>query len=43
MSADGVRYQAGFITWWSKGRGGDLYDARVDPNRPVLTGCTSAL
>jgi membrane-bound inhibitor of C-type lysozyme len=41
MSADGVRYQGGFVTWWSKGRGGDLYDARVDPNRPVLRGCTS--
>ncbi|WP_198670175.1 MliC family protein [Dyella sp. C9] len=39
MSADGVRYQAGFMTWWNKGRGGDLYDARVDPNRPVLRGC----
>jgi membrane-bound inhibitor of C-type lysozyme len=42
MSADGVRYQSGFVTWWSKGRGGDLYDARVDPNRPVLRGCTSS-
>ena len=42
MSADGVRYQSGFITWWNKGRGGDLYDARVDPNRPVLRGCTSS-
>lgn len=41
MSAGGVRYQAGFITWWNKGRGGDLYDARVDPSRPVLRGCTS--
>jgi membrane-bound inhibitor of C-type lysozyme len=41
MSADGVRYQSGFVTWWSKGRGGDLYDARVDPNRPVVRGCTS--
>jgi membrane-bound inhibitor of C-type lysozyme len=41
MSADGVRYQAGFVTWWNKGRGGDLYDASVDPNRPVLRGCTS--
>lgn len=42
MSADGVRYQSGFFTWWSKGRGGDLYDARVDPNRPVLQGCVSS-
>ncbi|WP_109127162.1 MliC family protein [Dyella sp. C11] len=42
MSADGVRYQAGFVTWWSKGQGGDLYDARVDPDRPVLKGCTSS-
>lgn len=39
VSADGVRYQAGFVTWWSKGRGGDLYDTRVDPSKPVLQGC----
>jgi membrane-bound inhibitor of C-type lysozyme len=41
MSADGVRYQAGFITWWSKGRGGDLYDTRVSSDKPVLQGCRS--
>jgi membrane-bound inhibitor of C-type lysozyme len=41
MSADGVRYQAGFVTWWSKGRGGDLYDARVSADKPVLRGCQS--
>ena len=41
MSADGVRYQAGFVTWWSKGRGGDLYDARVSTDKPVLRGCQS--
>jgi membrane-bound inhibitor of C-type lysozyme len=41
MSADGVRYQAGFITWWNKGRGGDLYDARVSADKPVLRGCQS--
>lgn len=42
MSADGVRYQSGFFTWWSKGRGADLYDARVDTDRPTLRGCTSS-
>ncbi|MBB6189127.1 MliC family protein [Rhodanobacter sp. MP7CTX1] len=41
MSADGVRYQAGFVTWWSKGRGGDLYDTRVSADKPVLRGCQS--
>lgn len=41
MSADGVRYQSGFITWWSKGKGGSYYDASVDPNKPVLADCTS--
>jgi membrane-bound inhibitor of C-type lysozyme len=41
MSADGVRYQSGFVTWWNKGRGGDFYDARVNPDRPVLQGCTA--
>lgn len=40
MSGDGVRYQSGFVTWWNKGRGGDFYDARVNPDRPVLRGCT---
>lgn len=38
-SADGVRYQSGFVTWWSKGREGSLYDARMDPDKPVLRGC----
>jgi membrane-bound inhibitor of C-type lysozyme len=41
MSADGVRYQAGFVTWWNKGRSGDLYDARVSTDKPVLRGCQS--
>ena len=41
MSADGVRYQSGFVTWWSKGRGGDFYDSRKNPDRPVLKGCVS--
>jgi membrane-bound inhibitor of C-type lysozyme len=41
MSADGVRYQAGFVTWWSKGRGGNLYDTRVSADKPVLRGCQS--
>ena len=41
MSADGARYQGGFATWWSKGRGGDLYDARVSTDKPVLRGCQS--
>jgi len=41
MSADGVRYQGGFVTWWSKGRGGDLYDSHVSADKPVLRGCQS--
>ena len=41
MSADGVRYQGGFVTWWSKGRGGDLYDTRISADKPVLRGCQS--
>jgi membrane-bound inhibitor of C-type lysozyme len=41
MSADGVRYTAGSIVWWTKGRDGDLYDARVDPDKPMLAGCSS--
>jgi len=40
-SADGVRYQSGFVTWWSKGRQGDYYDTRKDPDRPLLRGCVS--
>ena len=41
MSADGVRYQGGFVTWWSKGRGGNLYDTRVSTDKPVLRECQS--
>lgn len=41
LSADGVRYQSGFVTWWTKGRDGDFYDVRQQPERPVLRGCTS--
>jgi membrane-bound inhibitor of C-type lysozyme len=40
-AGSGVRYQSGFVTWWNKGRNGDFYDARVDPDKPVLRGCTS--
>lgn len=40
MSADGVRYAAGFVVWWTKGREGNLYDSRVDAEKPVL-GCRS--
>lgn len=41
VSGSGVRYQSGFVTWWNKGRNGDFYDSRVDPEKPVLRGCTS--
>jgi membrane-bound inhibitor of C-type lysozyme len=41
MSADGVRYAAGSIVWRTRGRNGDLYDARVDPDKPMLAGCRS--
>ena len=41
MSADGVRYQADSITWWIKGRAGTLFDARIDPDKPVLDGCAT--
>ena len=41
VSASGVRYQSGFLTWWSKGRNADLYDARINPDKPVLQGCSS--
>jgi membrane-bound inhibitor of C-type lysozyme len=41
MSADGVRYAAGFVVWWTKGPEGDLYDSRVDAGKPVLAGCRS--
>jgi membrane-bound inhibitor of C-type lysozyme len=41
MSADGVRYAAGFVVWWTKGWNGDLYDSRVDAGKPVLAGCRS--
>jgi membrane-bound inhibitor of C-type lysozyme/ketosteroid isomerase-like protein len=39
VSGSGVRYQSGFVTWWNKGRNGDFYDSRVDPDKPVLQGC----
>ena len=41
MSADGVRYAAGFVVWWTKGRKGDLYDSRADPEKPTRAGCSS--
>jgi membrane-bound inhibitor of C-type lysozyme len=41
LSADGVRYAAGSIVWWTKGSIADLYDARVDPEKPMLAGCRS--
>ena len=41
MSADGVKFQADSITWWIKGRNGTLFDARVDADKPVMTGCAS--
>lgn len=39
MSADGVKFQTDSLTWWIKGRGGALSDARVDADKPVLAGC----
>ena len=41
MSADGVTYQADSITWRIKGRGGTLFDARIDAYKPVLDGCSA--
>jgi membrane-bound inhibitor of C-type lysozyme len=41
MAADGVRYAAGSIVWWTRGREGNLYDARVDPDKPTVAGCSS--
>lgn len=41
MSADGVRYQSGFVTWWSKGKGGSYYDANFDPDKPKYVDCMS--
>ena len=41
MSADGVRYQSGFVTWWSKGKGGSYYDANFDPDKPKYADCMS--
>lgn len=41
MSADGVRYAAGSAVWWTKGRDADLYDSRVEPEKPTLAGCSS--
>jgi membrane-bound inhibitor of C-type lysozyme len=41
MSADGVKYQADSVTWWNKGRGGMLFDARIDEEKPILDGCAS--
>lgn len=41
MSADGVRYQSGFVTWWSKGKGGSYYDANFDSDKPKYADCVS--
>jgi membrane-bound inhibitor of C-type lysozyme len=41
MSADGVKYQADSVTWWIKGRGGTLFDARIDADKPVWDGCSA--
>ncbi|QDE37898.1 lysozyme inhibitor [Luteibacter pinisoli] len=39
MSADGARYGAGSVVWWTKGRNADLYNEGMDPDtgkvRPV--------
>jgi membrane-bound inhibitor of C-type lysozyme len=41
LSADGVKYQGDALTWWIKGRGGTLFDARNDANQPTLTDCST--
>jgi membrane-bound inhibitor of C-type lysozyme len=41
LSADGVKYQGDALTWWIKGRGGTLFDARSDANQPILADCTT--
>ena len=42
VAASGVRYQAGRYVWWSKGKGGDLYDVMQGANAtPVVAGCSA--
>lgn len=41
IAASGVRYAAGSMVWWTKGKHADLYDLRKDPEKPIRTDCTS--
>ena len=41
MAGSGVRYVAGSMVWWTKGKHADLYDQRKDPDKPVRADCTS--
>lgn len=42
VAASGVKYEAGRYTWWTKGKGGDLYDMMAGPNAPpIIAGCAS--
>jgi membrane-bound inhibitor of C-type lysozyme len=37
ISGSGVRYGAGSVIWWTKGRNADLYNARMDPDTGKVT------